>query len=55
MPIGPSGRPQEPLYVIPMAIALVIAAFAGGAIGLVWHASGLGGEEAPPPAEAELR
>lgn len=55
MAIGPSGRPHEPLYVVPMALALVLAAFAGGALGLVWHASGLGGEEAPPPPEAELR
>ena len=32
-----SGRPREPLYVIPMALALALAAFAGGALGLVWH------------------
>jgi hypothetical protein len=53
MSIGPSGRAPEPLYVLPMAIALALAAFAGGALGLVWHASGLGGEEPPPAAEAE--
>jgi hypothetical protein len=37
-----------------MAIALVLAAFAGGALGLVWNAAGLGGNEPPPP-EAQLR
>lgn len=36
MPLGP-GRPREPLYVIPTALALALAAFAGGALGLVWH------------------
>ena len=53
MAIGPPGRRSEPLYVIPMAIALVLAAFAGAALGLIWHASGLG-EEEPPPENAEL-
>jgi hypothetical protein len=37
MPLSPSGRPREPLYVIAMALALALAAFAGGALGLVWH------------------
>ena len=37
MPLGPSGRPREPLHVIAMALALAAAAFAGGALGLVWH------------------
>jgi hypothetical protein len=37
-----------------MAIALVAAAFAGAGLGLVWHASGLSQESAPPP-EAQLR
>ena len=36
MPLG-SGRPHEPLHVIAMALALALAAFAGGALGLVWH------------------
>ena len=36
MALGP-GRPRDPLYVIPMALALVLAAFAGGALGLIWH------------------
>ena len=42
MALGPSGRRNEPLNVIPMALALVLAAFLGGALGLLWHASGLG-------------
>ena len=37
MPFGPPGRPRDPIYVIPMALALALAAFAGGALGLVWH------------------
>ena len=53
MPIGPSGRPPEPLYVIPTAIALVLAAFAGGALGLIWNASGLGQDGAPSTDQAQ--
>ena len=53
MPLGTPGRRKEPLYVIPMAFALILAAFLGGALGLVWNASGFGGgEAAPPPAAA---
>lgn len=37
MPIGPPNRPQEPLYVFRMALALALAAFTGGALGLVWY------------------
>ena len=37
MPIGPSSRPQEPLRVFAMLLALTLAAFAGGALGVVWH------------------
>ena len=47
MALGPSGRRNEPLNVIGMALALVLAAFVGAALGLIWHASGLGGEEEP--------
>lgn len=53
MPIGTSGRKPEPLYVIPMALALVFAAFVGAALGLVWHASGFG--DPPPPEQAEAQ
>ena len=51
MPLGPSSRRNEPLNVIAMALALVLAAFLGAALGLVWHWSGLGDDE--PPAAAE--
>ena len=37
MSLTPSGRPREPLHVITMALALAAAAFAGGALGIVWH------------------
>lgn len=37
MPLGTPGRAQEPIHVVPMALALALAAFAGGALGLVWH------------------
>ena len=52
MPLGTPGRRKEPLYVIPMAFALILAAFLGGALGLVWNAADFGGsdETAPPPA-----
>jgi hypothetical protein len=42
MPIGPPGKRQEPLYIVPMALALALAAFVGGGLGLVWQATGLG-------------
>ena len=45
MSLGPPGRRNEPLHVIPMAFALILAAFLGGALGLVWHAVGSGSEE----------
>jgi len=47
MGLGPSGRRNDPLNVIAMALALVLAAFLGAALGLLWHASGLGGAQAP--------
>lgn len=45
MALGPSGKRHEPLNVIAMALGLVLAAFLGAALGLIWHASGMGGEE----------
>ena len=45
MALGPSGRRKEPLNVLWMAGALALAAFLGAALGLLWHASGLGDDE----------
>lgn len=45
MPLGPSSRPPEPLHVVPMAIALALSAFLGGALGLLWHWAA--GEDVP--------
>ena len=56
MTLGSSGRRNEPLYVVPMALALVLAAFLGAAVGLVWQSAGFGGEEekaAAPAGEAD--
>ena len=53
MALGPPGRRNEPLYVVPMALALVLAAFLGAALGLVWQSAGFGADaaaEAPPKA-----
>ena len=41
---GPRRR-NQPLYVIPMALALILAAFAGAAIGLIWQSSDFAAEE----------
>jgi len=40
--LGRPGRRDPPLNVVAMAIVLVLAAFAGAGIGLVWQSSGLG-------------
>lgn len=45
MPIGPSSRPRDPLHVIPMALALALAALAGGVLGIAWHK--LAGDDKP--------
>ena len=37
MSLSPSGRPRERLHVIAMALALAVAALAGGVLGIVWH------------------
>jgi uncharacterized protein involved in exopolysaccharide biosynthesis len=37
LPLGLPVRPNEPIHVAWMALALVLAAFAGGAFGLIWH------------------
>ena len=38
MAIGPPGRRPDPLNVTAMALALVLAAFLGAALGLLWQA-----------------
>ena len=53
MPLGPSGRRNEPLNVFWMALALVGAATVGAVAGLIWHASGFGGDEEAAVAEAQ--
>ena len=52
MALGPSGRRNEPLGVIWMALALVLAAAFGGAAGVIWHWLGFG-EEAPAEEEVD--
>jgi cbb3-type cytochrome oxidase subunit 3 len=52
MPLGSPGRAQEPIHVVPMALALALAAFAGGALGLVWHVLSEDEKAAPAAAEA---
>lgn len=39
MVLGAPGRPREKLGVMRMALALVLAAFLGAALGLVWQSS----------------
>lgn len=53
MPLGPSNRRDEPLYVVPMAFALALAAMLGGAAGVIWQWVGFGGgeEEVASPAD----
>lgn len=53
MALGTPGRKREPLYVVRMALALVLAAALGGALGLAWHAAGFGDGEPRPAAPAE--
>ena len=48
MAIGTPGRRKAPLRVWLMLLALVVASFAGAAIGLVWQSSDIFSEE---PAE----
>lgn len=45
--LGSPVRQKEPLYVLPIALALALAAFLGGALGLVWH-------ELDSPADSEV-
>lgn len=48
MALGLPPRRKEPLYVLPMALALALAAFLGGALGLVWHAAGFSDDDRQP-------
>ena len=50
MPLSPSGRPRASLHVVAMALALALAAFAGGALGIVWHK--LAGDQQPADSAA---
>ena len=45
MSLGPSGRRNEPLHVGWMALALVLAAFLGAALGLIWQSVGFGSDD----------
>jgi hypothetical protein len=45
MALGRPGRPNDPLYVGWMALALVAAAVFGAALGLIWQSAGFGGED----------
>ena len=47
MTLGSPGRRDEPLHVLPMALALTLAATLGGAAGVIWQWIGFGEEEAP--------
>jgi len=53
MELGPPSRRNEPLNVFWMALALVVAAVVGAALGFLWHASGFGDEESPPTEASE--
>ena len=54
MALGSPGRRDEPLHVVPMALALALAAALGGAAGVIWQWIGLGDDDeaAAPPEEA---
>ena len=43
MTLGSPNRRNDPLHVGWMALALVLAAFLGAALGLVWQSAGFGG------------
>jgi len=51
MAFSTSGRRQEPIHVVAMALTLLLAAFTGGALGLVWQSTGLGDEDGQVTAE----
>jgi len=45
MSLGTPGRHNDPLHVGAMALALVLAAVLGAALGLIWQSAGFGGAE----------
>lgn len=53
MALGQPNRRNEPLHVVPMALALVLSAFLGAALGLVWQSAGFGEEDKATPAEKD--
>ena len=53
MALGTPGRRDEPLYVVPMALALALAAALGGAAGVIWQWTGFGEEEKAAPTQGE--
>lgn len=53
MALGGAGGSRERLGVIPMALALVLAAVAGAALGFVWQSSGLGEEDEAAQTQAQ--
>jgi len=42
MSLGTPGRNNDPLHVGAMALALVLAAILGAALGLIWQSAGFG-------------
>ncbi len=52
MTLGSPNRRNDPLYVGRMALALVLAAFLGAALGLVWQSAGFGSSDEEPEAAA---
>jgi hypothetical protein len=50
MTLGSPNRRNDPLHVGWMALALVLAAFLGAAVGLVWQSAGFGGASEPAAA-----
>ena len=41
MSLSARGKKKQRLGVVPMALALALAAFLGGTLGLIWQSSGL--------------
>ena len=53
MAIGERRKARQPLHVWAMAAALVVAAFLGASLGLVWQTSGLGDSDEDTPEQTE--